>query len=100
MGDHDEGRKGGGTSEVGQLFVFLGSSSPIDPLVTVSIADSPVAGEAAPPSPALPSIELIEVQIDELHKKLDKEWVAASSAVADRLRRPSLPKDFPKRTAS
>ena len=49
---------------------------------------------------ALPSIDVIEVQIDALQQKMDAEWATASSAVTDRLRRPALPRDFPRRTAA
>ena len=47
-----------------------------------------------------PSIESIEVHIDELQKTMDTEWATASSAVTDRLRRPVLPNDFPKQAAA
>ena len=40
------------------------------------------------------------MQIEALQKKLDAEWATASSAVTDRLRRPVVPKDFPKRAAA
>ena len=48
----------------------------------------------------MPSIDVIEVQIDALQQKMDAEWATASSAVTDRLRRPALPRDFPRRTAA
>ena len=43
---------------------------------------------------------MIEVQIDALQQKMAADWTAASSTVTDRLRRPSIPKDFPKSTAA
>ena len=78
----------------------LGAAPPADPSATPPNADPSASGEDAPPIPAVPSIELIEVQIEALQKKLDTEWATASSAVTDRLRRPVVPKDFPKRAAA
>ena len=57
-------------------------------------------GDGAPHVPALPSIDVIEVQIDELQTMMDAEWATAASAVTDRLRRPRLPRDYPDRSAA
>ena len=84
MGDNDKGRKGGGAPEIR-------SCPPTGPVIHSDLSASDKNAQSVP---AVPSIELIEVQIEALQKKLDAEWATASSAVTDRSRRPVVPKDF------
>ena len=55
------------------------------------------ADVSATPSLAVPSIEMIEVHIDEIQQRIDALAMAATTPATDRLRRPALPRDFPQR---
>ena len=74
----------------------------------VALAPPPEEPQAAPPpavpadvsatpSLAVPSIEMIEVHIDEIQQRIDALAMAAITPATDRLRRPALPRDFPQR---
>ena len=60
---------------------------------------APAVGSASL-SLALPSIDMIEVHIDEIRQRVDTLAAVATTTATDRLRRPALPKDFPRRASA
>ena len=76
-----------------------------EPVASAALPEEPPAEPppAAPavgpdaPSLALPSIEVIEVHLDEIQQRIDALAAAATITATDKLRRPELPRDFPQR---